>query len=125
MPGRTLASYRRILGVSLSTHLRRPPAAGTTPEAPPTRRRWRRVLAGAVTALAAVLVFLALSTPNNVSRLPEGSNTAQAFIRIPLEALIGVAVLLALPARARKAVAILGGTLLGVLTLVKVIDMGF
>jgi hypothetical protein len=130
MPGRTLASYRRILGVSISTLLRRPPAAGmpttpTAPEAPPTRPRWRRALAGAGTTLAAVLVFLALSTPNNISRLPEGSNTAQAFIRIPLEALIGVAVLLALPARARKAVAVLGGTLLGLLTLVKVIDMGF
>ncbi len=111
--------------MSIATHLRRPPAAGKTPEAPPTRRRWRRVLAGAVTALAAVLVFLALSTPNNISRLPEGSNTALAFVRIPLEALIGVAVLLALPARARKTVAILGGALLGVLTIVKVVDMGF
>jgi hypothetical protein len=111
--------------VSISTLLRRAPAAGPAPEAPPTRRRWRRALAAAGTALAAVLVFLALSTPNNISRLPEGSSTAQAFIRIPLEALIGVAVLLALPARARKAVAVLGGTVLGILTLVKVVDMGF
>ncbi len=102
-----------------------PAPSATAPQAPPTRPRWRRVPAGVVTALAAVLVFLALSTPQNVSRLPEGSNTAQAFIRIPLEVLIGAAILLALPARARRAAAILGGTLLGVLTLVKVIDMGF
>ena len=83
------------------------------------------MLAGTATALAAVLVFLALSTPDNISRLPEGSNTAQAFIRIPLEAILGIAVLLALPPRARRPVAVLGGTLLGLLTLLKVIDMGF
>lgn len=124
MPGRPSTRVPKDPGVSLSTPLR-PPAADPAPEVPPTRRRWRRVPAGAATALAAVLVFLALGTPNNVSRLPEGSVTALAFVRIPLEALIGVALLLALPARARRPVAIVGGTLLGLLTLVKVIDMGF
>ena len=125
MPRRAPVRVPKDPGVPLPTSLRRPPAADPAPQAPPTRRRWRRVLAAAVTALAAVLVFLALSTPNNVSRLPEGSTTALAFVRIPLEALIGVAVLLALPGRARRPAAVLGGTLLGVLTLVKVIDMGF
>jgi hypothetical protein len=95
------------------------------PAAPAPRRRWRRVLAALVTALAGVLVFLALSTPNNISRLPPGSNTAEALIRIPIEAVIGLAVLLALPARARRPVAAIGGVLLGVLTLVKIVDMGF
>ncbi|MEV6632931.1 sulfatase [Actinoplanes sp. NPDC051470] len=96
-----------------------------TPEAGVKRPTWRRVVAGALTALAGVLVFLALATPNNVSRLPEGSNTAQAFIRIPIEALIGIAVLLVLPARVRRVAAVAGGVLLGLLTVVKVIDMGF
>ncbi|GLY92975.1 sulfatase [Actinoplanes sp. NBRC 103695] len=95
-----------------------------TPAADKKKPVWRRVVAGLLTALAGVLVFLALATPNNVSRLPEGSNTAQAFIRIPIEALIGVAVLLVLPARIRRAAAIVGGALLGLLTMVKIIDMG-
>jgi hypothetical protein len=95
------------------------------PAASPTRSRWRRILAGTVTVMAAVLVFFALATPNNISRLPEGSSTSQALIRIPIEALIGVAILLAMPGRARKAVAVIGGVLLGLLTLIKIIDMGF
>ena len=82
-------------------------------------------MAGFCTALAGLLVFFTLSTPNNISRLPEGSNTAQALIRIPIEALLGIAILLALPWRWRTAVAAVGGALLGLLTLVKVIDMGF
>ena len=96
-----------------------------TPGAPPPRRRWRRILAAVLTLVAGVLVYLALSIPNNISRLPEGSNTALALIRIPIEALLGVAVLLALPARWRTVSAAVGGTVLGLLTLVKIIDMGF
>ncbi|HEU4348076.1 MAG TPA: sulfatase [Actinoplanes sp.] len=112
--------------MSLSTKLRRTPAADrATPEAPARRGRWRRVLAALFTALAGVLVFFTLSTPNNISRLPEGSNPYLALIRIPIEALLGIAVLLALPARWRKVTAAAGGVLLGLLTLVKVIDMGF
>ncbi|MFG1606864.1 sulfatase [Actinoplanes sp. NPDC049265] len=96
-----------------------------SPDAGKKRPGCRRVVAGVFTALAGVLVFLALATPNNVSRLPEGSNTAEAFIRIPIEALIGIAVLLVLPGRVRKVAAVAGGVLLGLLTMVKVIDMGF
>ena len=130
--GRLHGSYRRISGLSISTTFRRTRSDKTTraeekndPAMPATRSRWRRVLAGVATALAAVLVFLALSTPNNISRLPEGSNTAEAFIRIPIEALLGIAVLLALPARWSRVTAAIGGSVLGLLTLVKVIDMGF
>jgi hypothetical protein len=92
---------------------------------PPTPGRGRRILAGTVTAVAAVLVFFALATPNNISRLPEGSSTAQALIRIPIEALLGLAILLAVPGRARKVVAVIGGVLLGLLSIIKIIDIGF
>ena len=112
--------------MSISTTFRRARTGDRpVPTVPAPRRRWRRVVAALVTALAGVLVFLALSTPNNISRLPPGSNTAEALIRIPIEAVIGLAVLLALPARARRPVAAIGGVLLGVLTLVKIVDMGF
>jgi len=123
MPDRALA---RTEGSTLSVDLLGPEADKTmTPETPPTPRRWRRIVAGVFTALAAVVVFLALSTPQNISRLPEGSNTAEAFIRIPIEALIAVAVLLVLPPRVRRVVAVVGGVLLGLLTIVKIVDMAF
>lgn len=113
--------------MSLSTPFRRTPKTDrpADPAASPTRSRWRRILAGTLTAAAAVLVFFALATPNNISRLPEGSSTAQALIRIPIEALLGVAILLAVPGRARKVVAVIGGVLLGVLSIIKIIDIGF
>ena len=112
--------------MSTSTTSRRPPAGDrTTPDAGRARRRWRRILAGLLTFVAGVLVFFTLSTPNNISRLPAGSNIIEALIRIPIEALLGIAILLALPARWRRIAAAAGGVLLGLLTLVKVIDMGF
>src|SRR6185312_1978928 len=43
----------------------------------------------------------------------------------PIEALIWVAVVLAVPARFRRRTAIAGGVLLGLLTIVKIIDMAF
>ena len=46
-------------------------------------------------------------------------------MRIPVEGLAAVAVLLLLPARPRRVVAAVGGALLGLLTIIKVIDMGF
>jgi len=78
-----------------------------------------------VTVLAGLVVFLALVTPDNVSRLPEGSSPFEAFLRIPVEGFAGIAVLLALPHRARRPAAAVLGALLGLLTVIKVIDMGF
>jgi hypothetical protein len=72
------------------------------------------------TVLAGLLVLVALIAPNDVGRLTPG-----AFVRIPVEGLLGAAVLLVLPARARRVVAALAGVALGLLTIVKVIDMGF
>ncbi|OLB81761.1 MAG: sulfatase [Actinobacteria bacterium 13_2_20CM_2_71_6] len=81
---------------------------------------WRRVAAWVTTALACVLVLFALIAPNQISHLTPG-----AFVRIPLEGLVGVALVLVLPARARRVVAALVGVVLGLLTLVKLFDMGF
>jgi hypothetical protein len=105
--------------LSFFTRFRRTPA----PEAGVSRKR--RVAAGTVTVLAAVLVYLALVVPDQITRLPPGSSVLAAFARIPVEALVGFALLLALPARVRGIAAGLLGAVLGLLTVLKVIDMGF
>ncbi|MFG1921511.1 sulfatase [Cryptosporangium sp. NPDC048952] len=94
-----------------------------TPIAPSSekpRSRVRTVLRWTLTALALVLVYLVLLLPNREYLL-----TTKAFMRIPVEAVVGAAVLLVLPGRTRKIVATLAGVVLGVLTFIKVLDMGF
>jgi hypothetical protein len=83
--------------------------------------RGRRHLAARMTtALAGLLVFVALIVPNEVSQL-----TPRALVRVPVEGLLGVALVLVLPARARRVVAALAGAVLGLLTILKIVDMGF
>jgi hypothetical membrane protein len=84
------------------------------------RGRVRAVFAGAVTVLAILLVWFALVGPNEISRF-----SLAAFLRIPIEGLVLVAVLVMLPAKARTIVAALAGAILGLLTVVKIVDMGF
>ena len=74
----------------------------------------------ALTVLACLLVVAALVVPDNLGLL-----TPAAFLRIPVEALAGVALVLVLRGRARTIAAVAAGWLLGVLTLVKLVDMGF
>lgn len=89
---------------------------------PGGRRGRRRVIAGrGLSALAGLLVFLALIAPNVVSRL----TVPGGYLRLPIEALLGIGALLVLPARARRPVAALAGAVLGLLTIEKAIDMGF
>jgi hypothetical protein len=90
-------------------------------------RAWRtrhpvpaRVLRRTTTALAAVLVLAALLLPNTYIALEPNR-----FTQIPAEAIVGAAVLLGLPRRPRRAVAVLYGAGLGVLTLLNLLDMGF
>ncbi|QYN40774.1 sulfatase [Pseudonocardia sp. DSM 110487] len=70
--------------------------------------------------MAALLVLTALVAPDSITDL-----VPAAFLRLPVEALVGVAVLLVLPARARRAVALVGGAVLGLLTVLKILDIGF
>ena len=86
-------------------------------EEPPHRHP---VLGRVVRVLAGVFVFCALVMPKTIDQL-----TPAAFLRIPVEGLVAVAVLLVLPARPRRIVAAVGGGLLGLLTIIKIIDMGF
>ena len=73
-----------------------------------------------ITALAGLLVLVALVAPNELNQL-----TPLALVRIPIEALLGVALLLVLPARPRRVVAVLAGIALGLLTILKIFDLGF
>jgi len=102
-----------------------PQTGSQTPQRTALRDRLRRVAGhGAVswplTAIAALLVYLALAAPREVGQLTPG-----ALVRIPIEGLAGVAVLLVLPARSQRVAAAVGGAALGVLALLKVLDMGF
>jgi hypothetical protein len=77
-------------------------------------------VARVATVLAALFVIALLVAPNRLDLL-----TPAAFLRLPVEALAGVAVVLLLPAGARRPVAVAGGVVLGVLSVLKVLDMGF
>jgi hypothetical protein len=59
--------------------------------------------------------------------MPRGDEpfTPAAFVRIPVEALLALAVLVLLPARPRGVLAVLLGALLGLLTVLGVVDRGF
>lgn len=83
-------------------------------------QRWRRVVAWVITALAGLLVLIVLVAPNEFDRLTPG-----AFVRIPAEGLLGVVLVLVLPAKARRVVAAFGGVVLGLLAILKIMDIGF
>ncbi|MFC4147391.1 sulfatase-like hydrolase/transferase [Micromonospora mangrovi] len=100
--------FRRSARETTTEPVRRPPSRG------------RRLLAGALTGLAGLLVLAALVLPDQLSRL-----TPAAFLRIPVEGLVAAGLLLALPGRARRPVAVLLGLLLGLLAVLKLLDMGF
>jgi hypothetical protein len=88
--------------------------------APARGGRARRVAAGVTTALAVALVLFGLLAPDRIDEF-----TPAVFVRIPLEGLLGVALILVLPVPARRWVATGFGAILGVLTIVNVFDIGF
>jgi hypothetical protein len=80
-----------------------------------------RTVAATVTTIAAlILVQLALVGPDEIARL-----TPAGFLRVPVDGLVAAAVVLALPGRAKLFAAAAVGVLLGVLTVLKIVDMGF
>jgi hypothetical protein len=88
-----------------------------------TRPPLASVRAAAATGIATLLVLLALLLPDRLGRL-----YLVFFFRLPIEAVLLTAVFLVLPARAtraRKVLAAAVGLGLGLLTIVKLLDMGF
>jgi hypothetical protein len=84
------------------------------------RARVRLVAGWVTTALACLLLVFALSAPNQI-----GQFTPLVFVRIPAEGLIAALLALVLPARLRQVTAGFLGVCLGLLTLMKILDMGF
>ncbi|WP_422770336.1 sulfatase [Plantactinospora sp. WMMC1484] len=115
---------RRLSGDAPSTTAAAPtptdPEAGASADGGGRRGRVRSVAAWLTSILALLLIAFALLAPNQLSLF-----TPWAFLRLPVEALFVVALVLVLPAWARRAVAVPVGVLLGLLAIVKVIDMGF
>ncbi|SCF01616.1 hypothetical protein GA0070216_10436 [Micromonospora matsumotoense] len=85
----------------------------------PGRARWRTVAARVTTVLAALLILVVLTAPDRLDLV-----TPVAFLRVPIEGLVAAALLLALPGRARRLVAVPVGAALGLVAVVKVLDLG-
>jgi phosphatidylglycerophosphate synthase len=89
-------------------------------ESAAANRRLRSVVVAAVTAVAVALFWVALVGPDRQSQL-----TVSTFLRVPLEGVAIVAVALMLPPRLRTAMAVVVGLLLSVLTVARVVNIGF
>ncbi len=98
----------------------RSPGRAAAADAGRRRARVRASLSAVLTILAFLLVWVALVAPAEPSRL-----TPSAFVRLPLEGLVVIALALALPATARRLLAWVVGPVLGLLVLVKILDFGF
>ena len=70
--------------------------------------------------LALLVVWVALVAPNQPSLLTPG-----AFVRLPIEGIVVVALALALPGTGRRVLAWVVGPALGLLVIVKLLDFGF
>lgn len=107
-----------------------PPISPTPRPHRTPRRLWRtwrhahpgvaRVLSVLVTVLAAVLVYVCLQVPNTLDSLKPTQ-----FLRLPAEAVMGAVVLVSLPRRPRLVVSALAGAVLGAVTVLNMLDMGF
>ncbi len=82
-------------------------------------QRLHAALRWTTTTLAVLLVWFALVAPLRLSDLTIG-----AFLRVPVEGVVVVAIALVLPPRPRRILAVVVGVLLGILALVKILDMG-
>jgi phosphatidylglycerophosphate synthase len=82
--------------------------------------RTRRAVRLVITVLAVVVVWTDLLLPDRAWQL-----TPSAFARIPVEALVLIAVALVLPATPRRIVAAIAGVLFGVLTFAKFLNIAF
>ncbi|WP_457112203.1 CDP-alcohol phosphatidyltransferase family protein [Marmoricola sp. URHA0025 HA25] len=80
----------------------------------------RGVRSTAATVLALVVVWFVLVLPEKVTHLTSG-----AFVRVPVEGLVLVALALVLGRRAARAVTVAFGLLLGLVLVLKVLDLGF
>ncbi|MFF2368359.1 sulfatase-like hydrolase/transferase [Streptomyces sp. NPDC058122] len=79
-----------------------------------------RTLAWTTTLVAAALVLFALLMPSQAD-----SFRPAVFLRLPVEAIFGGALLIVLPRRPRIALSVAAGLVLGLLTIMNILDIGF
>ena len=97
-----------------------PTGADEIPDVPGERGRLRATAARVITALAVLLIWFSLIFPDQLSRFTFG-----AFLRFPVEVLILMALVLVLPRAPRRVMATVVGLLLGLVAILKLVDMGF
>ena len=83
-------------------------------------RKTRLTVRVTIAVLAVALVWVNLLAPDKFWQL-----TPAVFLRIPVELLVLVAVALVLPARPRRILAAVAGSLLGLLSIAKILNMAF
>ena len=96
------------------------PSAATPAGPSPRRRRMRTGIVVTLTVLAYVLVWAALVAPDQPARL-----RFDAFLSIPLEGLVLVALALVLPPKARRILAWVLGPVLALVVILKLLNLGF
>jgi hypothetical protein len=93
---------------------------GETADVTGERGRLRAVAARLITALAVLIVWFSLVFPDQLSRFTPGT-----FLRLPMELLILIALGLVLPGASRRTMATVLGLILGLVAILKIVDMGF
>ncbi|MET8153384.1 sulfatase [Actinoplanes sp. NPDC049668] len=119
-----VARFRRAEKAEAAVEAEPKPQADTAvaeAEAAPTRGRIRRIAGHVLTVSAIVLVFAALIMPNVISRLERPGT----YLRLPIEGFVAVGLIILLPGRWKRIAAGVLGAGLGLLTVLKMIDMGF
>jgi phosphatidylglycerophosphate synthase len=92
-----------------------------TPPGPgPRRGRGRKSIGLVLTVLAAALVWAALVAPDQPQNV-----TLVAFLRVPLEGLLLIALAVVLPAVPRRVLAAVLGSALALLVILKILDIAF
>jgi hypothetical protein len=92
-----------------------------TRRAPPyTRGRLRAGIAAALTVLALLIVWAAFVAPDQPQDL-----TLTAFLRVPLDGLMLIVLAVVVPSTPRRVMAALIGPALGLVVILKILDIGF
>jgi phosphatidylglycerophosphate synthase len=93
---------------------------GAAPPAHPRRGRARTTVGVVLTIFAFAIVWAALVAPDQPSDL-----SLTAFMRVPLEGLVLIGLAVVLPATSRRILAGVLGPVLGLVVILKVLDIGF
>ncbi len=93
---------------------------GEGPDGERARPAWRRAAAVVLTVVAVLLLGIVLVAPQDASGL-----LVRSYVRLPVEGVAGLALLVLLPRRVRRPLALVAGALLGVWAVLTAFDVGF